>query len=52
MARIFLVEDNESIREAVAGYLRLEDHEVVEFGGVAACSSDAAQRTRTSLSST
>jgi len=35
MARIFLVEDNESIREAVAGYLRLEDHEVVEFGGVA-----------------
>jgi len=35
MARIFLVEDNESIREAVAGYLRLEEHEVVEFGGVA-----------------
>jgi DNA-binding response OmpR family regulator len=35
MARIFLVEDNESIREAVAGYLKLEDHEVVEFSGVA-----------------
>lgn len=35
MARIFLVEDNESIREAVAGYLRLEEHEVIEFGGVA-----------------
>jgi DNA-binding response OmpR family regulator len=35
MARIFLVEDNESIREAVAGYLKLEDHEVIEFGGVA-----------------
>ena len=35
MARIFLVEDNESIREAVAGYLKLEDHEVVEFAGVA-----------------
>ncbi len=34
MARIFLVEDNESIREAVAGYLKLEDHEVIEFGGV------------------
>jgi len=35
VARIFLVEDNESIREAVAGYLKLEDHEVIEFGGVA-----------------
>jgi DNA-binding response OmpR family regulator len=35
MARIFLVEDNESIREAVAGYLKLEEHEVIEFGGVA-----------------
>jgi len=35
VARIFLVEDNESIREAVAGYLRLEEHEVIEFGGVA-----------------
>jgi DNA-binding response OmpR family regulator len=35
MARIFLIEDNESIREAVSGYLRLDDHEVMEFGGVA-----------------
>jgi DNA-binding response OmpR family regulator len=35
VARIFLIEDNESIREAVAGYLKLEDHEVIEFGGVA-----------------
>ena len=35
MARIFIVEDNESIREAVAGYLKLEEHEVIEFGGVA-----------------
>jgi DNA-binding response OmpR family regulator len=35
MARIFVVEDNESIREAVAGYLKLEDHEVAEFPGVA-----------------
>lgn len=35
MARIYLVEDNESIREAVAGYLKLEDHDVIEFGGVA-----------------
>lgn len=34
MARIYLVEDNESIREAAAGYLRLQEHEVVEFGGV------------------
>jgi DNA-binding response OmpR family regulator len=35
VARIFLVEDNESIREAVAGYLKLEEHEVIEFSGVA-----------------
>jgi DNA-binding response OmpR family regulator len=35
LARIFLVEDNESIREAVAGYLKLEEHEVIEFGSVA-----------------
>jgi DNA-binding response OmpR family regulator len=35
MARIFLVEGNGSIREAVSGYLRLDEHEVVEFGGVA-----------------
>jgi DNA-binding response OmpR family regulator len=38
MARIFVVEDNESLREAVCSYLRLNDHEIVEFpriGGVA-----------------
>ena len=35
MARIFVVEDNESIREAVAGYLKLDDHEVMEFAGTA-----------------
>lgn len=29
------MEDNDSIREAVAGYLRLDEHEVLEFGGVA-----------------
>jgi DNA-binding response OmpR family regulator len=37
MARIFVVEDNESLREAVCSYLSLNDHEVVEFprlGGV------------------
>ena len=37
MALIFIVEDNESIREAASSYLRLEDHEVLEFskaGGV------------------
>ncbi len=33
MARIFLVEDNEFIREGVAEYFQLEDHEVVEFAG-------------------
>jgi len=31
MARIFVVEDNESLREAVSSYLGLNDHEVVEF---------------------
>jgi DNA-binding response OmpR family regulator len=34
MARIYLIEDNESLREAVRSYLRLNDHEVVEFGRV------------------
>ncbi|HEB10276.1 MAG TPA: response regulator, partial [Spirochaetales bacterium] len=32
MARIFFVEDNEGLREAATGYLKLDDHEVVEFG--------------------
>ncbi len=31
MATIFLVEDNETLREAVRSYLQLDDHEVVEF---------------------
>ena len=35
MARIFVVEDNESLREAVCSYLRLNDHEVVEFPRIA-----------------
>ncbi len=34
MARIFLVEDNEMLREAVSSYLKLSEHEVVEFGRV------------------
>ena len=34
MARIFIVEDNEFIREGVTEYFQLEDHEVVEFAGV------------------
>jgi DNA-binding response OmpR family regulator len=34
MARIFIVEDNESLREAVCSYLRLNDHEIVEFSRV------------------
>ena len=37
MALIFVIEDNDSIREAVAGYLKLSDYEVGEFdalGGV------------------
>jgi DNA-binding response OmpR family regulator len=31
MARIFVVEDNENLREVVTSYLRLNDHEVTEF---------------------
>ena len=31
MACIFLVEDNTLIREAVSGYLKLDNHEIVEF---------------------
>ena len=37
MAKIFLIEDNENLREAVTSYLELADHEVTEFdriGGV------------------
>ena len=31
MAKVFLVEDNDNLREAVASYLRLDGHEVSEF---------------------
>jgi DNA-binding response OmpR family regulator len=31
MARIFVVEDNDTLREAVCSYLRLNDHQIVEF---------------------
>ena len=31
MAKIFLVEDNDNLREAVAGYLVLDGHDVTEF---------------------
>jgi two-component system phosphate regulon response regulator PhoB len=34
MARIFVVEDNENIREVITSYLKLKDHEVVEFGRI------------------
>jgi two-component system phosphate regulon response regulator PhoB len=34
MAEIFLVEDNENLREAVVSYLELDDHEVVQFDRV------------------
>ncbi len=34
MESIFIVEDNESIREAVAGYLKLADYNVTQFEGV------------------
>ncbi|MBN1685375.1 MAG: response regulator transcription factor [Spirochaetales bacterium] len=31
MAKIFIVEDNDNLREAVTGYLKLDGHEVIEF---------------------
>ena len=34
MSSIFIVEDNEPIREAVSGYLKLADYEVTQFGGI------------------
>jgi len=34
MAEIFVVEDNESLRDAVVSYLKLDDHRVVSFGRV------------------
>ena len=34
MASIILVEDNTLIREAVAGYLQLDNHQTIEFGSV------------------
>ena len=34
MARIYIIEDNEPIREAVKGYLELNEHEVVQFGRI------------------
>lgn len=33
MARIALVEDNAFIREALAGYLQVDGHQLMEFGG-------------------
>ena len=34
MARIFVVEDNDNLREAVVSYLALNDHEILEFGRI------------------
>ena len=48
MACIVLVEDNGLIREAVAGYLKLEGHSVIEFAGVAGVM-DAVRRKIVSL---
>ena len=34
MAKIFIVEDNENLREAICSYLCLNEHEVVEFSRI------------------
>ena len=31
MAVIFIVEDNDTLREAIVTYIKLENHEVIEF---------------------
>ena len=31
MSRIFIIEDNDSLREAVSSYLKLDEHQVIEF---------------------
>ena len=33
MAQIFLIEDYKNLREGVSSYLKLNDHEVIEFDG-------------------
>ncbi|MCG8451920.1 MAG: response regulator transcription factor [Spirochaetales bacterium] len=48
MAHIFVVEDNESIREAVTGYLQLADHEVSSFGDLGGAK-DALEESRPDL---
>ena len=35
MARVFVVEDNEGLRETIGSYLKLEEHTVVGFGRLA-----------------
>ncbi len=42
---VFIVEDNENVREALAGYLRLERIEVREFGALAPAESELKRRT-------
>jgi len=44
MAHIFVVEDNESIREAVTGYLQLADHEVSGFGDLTSARASLEER--------
>lgn len=44
MARIFVVEDNEGLREAVVSYLELEDHHPVAFGKLAGVEQAAAMQ--------
>jgi DNA-binding response OmpR family regulator len=44
MAHIYVVEDNESIREAVTGYLQLADHEVSGFGDLSSAKAALEER--------
>ena len=41
---VFIVEDNENVREALAGYLRLEGIEVCEFGALGPAESELKRR--------
>jgi DNA-binding response OmpR family regulator len=44
MARVFVVEDNEGLREAVVSYLELEDHHPVAFGKLSGVEQAAAMQ--------
>ena len=45
MAEVFIVEDNDNVRDALAGYLKLEGIDVREFGSLGPAESELKRRT-------